>query len=159
MAHRTISIHLVVHLAAFVMILRQTVVFVSEFVPLHVRIVQAVIIRISVLFRESATVSAVIARARPRIFRTVDESAIAIHSELDFSLVPGLTHSGFCTNRRKSHLILHLVKDEQWDCPLTAVFIPCRTLTELVLVIVVEHDLNDSLIELNVLFLHANDIE
>ena len=157
MAHSTVAVHFI-QLAALVVVLDHAVVFRSEFGPLHVWVMQAVLVVISTIVVR--VVPANVARARTSMLPgTVYVSASAIDSELDLSFVPRLAHSSFGSDCWKSHLVLHLVEDEEGDSPLVGVLVPDRSLAQLVLVRFIEHDLHDSLVELYVFFLHAYDVK
>ena len=62
MTHSTVSIHLVVKLAAFIVILYHTIVFRAKLIPLHVWIVKPIVIIPRVLLRVvAATIAHIIA--------------------------------------------------------------------------------------------------
>ena len=132
MAHSTVAVHLI-QLAALVVVLDHAVVFGSELGPLHVGVVQAVLVVIPAIVVR--VIAASVARARTSMLPgTVYVSASAIDSELDLSFVPRLAHSSFGSDCWKSHLVLHLVEDEEGDGPLVGVLVPDRALAQLVLV-------------------------
>ena len=136
MTHSTVSIHLVVKLAAFIVILYHTIVFRAEFVPLHVWIVKPIVIIPRVLLRVvAATIAHIIARARPRMLpSTVNVSTVAVGSEFDFALISGLAHASFSANSWEGDLVLHFVQDEERHGPFARVLIPDTPLAQLVLV-------------------------
>ena len=131
-AHSAVAVHFI-QLAALVVVFDHAVVFGSKFGPLHVWVVQAILVVVSAIVVR--VVAASVARARASMLPgTVYVSAIAIDSELDLSFVPRLAHSGFGSDCWKSHLVLHLVEDEEGDGPLVGVLVPDRSLAQLVLV-------------------------
>jgi len=132
-AHSTATVHIVVivHLTALVVVFDDAAVSLSKLVPLHIGVVQAVIIM--VLLRMVTTVAAIVARARSNTC-TVDVSPILVDSELDFALVTRLANARFCTNSWEGYLILHLVEDEKRHSPLSIVLVPDSPLPKLVLI-------------------------
>ena len=50
------------------------------------------------------------------------------------------------------------MQDEKGHAPLSDILVPDRALPQLVLVVFVEHDLDNLFIELDVFLLHANDV-
>ena len=138
MTHSTVSIHLIVKLAAFIVILYHTIVFRAELVPLHVWIVKPIVILMitRVLLRViAASIAHIIARARSLIIpSTVNVSTVAVGSEFDFALVSGLAHASFGANSWEGDLVLHFVQDEERHGPFARVFIPDTPLSQLVLV-------------------------
>ena len=136
MTHSTVSIHLVVKLAAFIVILYHTIVFRAKLIPLHVWIVKPIVIIPRVLLRVvAATIAHIIARARPRMLpSTVNVSTVAVGSEFDFALISGLAHASFGANSWEGDLVLHFVQDEERHGPFARVLIPDTPLAQLVLV-------------------------
>ena len=105
------------------MVLNHAVGFGSKLVPLHVRIVQAIVVLIPAIVVRVVPTN--VARARASMLPgAVNVPPGTVDSELDLSFVPRLTHSSFRSDCRKSHLVLHLVEDEERDAPLTVVLVP-----------------------------------
>ena len=121
--HSTVSVHFI-HLTTFSVVLDHTIVFLSELGPLHVGVVQAAVMVLppAIVVR---IVAANVARARASMLPgAVDVPTRAVDSELDLPLVPRLTHASFRSNCWKSHLVLHLVEEEERHGPLASVLVP-----------------------------------
>ena len=121
---------------------------------MHVRVVQVIL---SVVIG-IAIIIAHVFRARSAALVAIQILAHFIW-ELKLTFISRLFNSSFGTYSRKGGIILDLVQNEEGNGPLSSIFIPIRTLSQFVKVTLVEHYLDEVLIEFYVLFLHADYVQ
>ena len=129
---------------------RRAIIFVWKLVPLHIRVVQIFLLlmhaRSDIMdspFEISITVIVLHvfwSGSTPSI--TVNSTAINFTRELQLALVSRLLNSGLGTDCWEGGLVLDLVHYKQGDGPLAGVFVPGWSLSKLVLIAVIKHDLD-----------------
>ena len=75
------------------------------------------------------------------------------------TIAAGLLHALLRPYRWKGNLIADFLQYEEGYRPIAAILVPRRPVTQLVLVALIKHDLHDSLVELDVFLLRADDLQ